>query len=220
MKNQVSRYYCKNCGHVQSISKGNRCIKCDFKSEEIKSNLDVYSKISGYIILIVVGLALIFLSFTIMLNEGGNFPDIESHQIYTQKVFGLLFSGLMLCSIGGLLWEKILVKLVSNIKSIGYSKYGAPKTFDLSNDSTEIKINNEQGNENQKPIERFNSLKNELIIVNKKIDSLTDKLTKGEISSDAFTKANDNLERKRKEIEEKLWKLRNMLFKEEYEKPF
>lgn len=73
---------------------------------------------------------------------------------------------------------------------------------------------------NQTSEERYNSLKEILKTVNEKIKSLTDKLANGEISSQAFTKANDNLEREKKELEEELWNLRNELFKDDYEKPF
>lgn len=73
---------------------------------------------------------------------------------------------------------------------------------------------------NQTQEEKYNILKENLKTVNNKIKTLTDKLTNGEISSQAFTKANDNLEKDKKEIEEELWKLRNELFKDDYEKPF
>lgn len=53
-----------------------------------------------------------------------------------------------------------------------------------------------------------------------KLRQLTDRLANGELDSESYKRAADDLEEQRKDIEEKLWKLRNKLFKDEYEKPF
>jgi hypothetical protein len=49
---------------------------------------------------------------------------------------------------------------------------------------------------------------------------LTERLADVKIDGDTFHLAMSNLETAQKEIEEKLWSLRNELFKEDYEKPF
>lgn len=66
----------------------------------------------------------------------------------------------------------------------------------------------------------FNNLKTDLTNINDKLGSLTNKLADGDINSEAYTKASDTLEQKKKNVEEKMWKLRNTLFKDSYEKPF
>lgn len=66
----------------------------------------------------------------------------------------------------------------------------------------------------------FNNLKTDLTDINDKLGSLTNKLADGDINSEAYTKASDTLEQKKKNVEEKMWKLRNTLFKDSYEKPF
>lgn len=53
-----------------------------------------------------------------------------------------------------------------------------------------------------------------------KIESLTDKLADGTIDSKAYNRALTELEKKQKAIIENLWKLKNILFKQDYEKPF
>lgn len=56
--------------------------------------------------------------------------------------------------------------------------------------------------------------------IQQKIQSLTEKISGGEISSKAFERAREDLDKEMKENEEKIWKLKNKLFKDEYEKPF
>ena len=56
--------------------------------------------------------------------------------------------------------------------------------------------------------------------INVKIDSLAKRVADGTIQSGAYKKARNNLEREKKDFEEEYWKLRNDLFREEYEKPF
>jgi len=74
--------------------------------------------------------------------------------------------------------------------------------------------------EREKKYSRFAELQDEITDINKKMANLADQLADEKISSSAFEKARDDLEREKKEIEEELWKLRSKLFKEEYEKPF
>ena len=66
----------------------------------------------------------------------------------------------------------------------------------------------------------FNKMQEELQDINLKIEALAQRLSGGDLTSDAFKRARSNLEREKKDIQEKFWKLRNLLFKEEYEKPF
>ena len=75
-------------------------------------------------------------------------------------------------------------------------------------------------NKREKKYEKFTKMKEELKDINMKIEALAKRLSNGELTNDAFTRARENLEREKKEIEENFWKLRNELFKDEYEKPF
>lgn len=100
-------------------------------------------------------------------------------------------------------------------------------SFKFKNNINKEKIRNNSDKEtnnkilkNQTSEEKYNSLKEDLKTVNDKIRTLTDRLTKDTISSDAYKTAIDNLEKEKKDIEEELWQLRNELFKDDYEKPF
>jgi hypothetical protein len=68
--------------------------------------------------------------------------------------------------------------------------------------------------------EKFLARQKDLKYVEEKIRNLTKRIANGEISSETFNRARDDLEREKKEIEEQLWTLRLKLFKEDYEKPF
>jgi hypothetical protein len=72
----------------------------------------------------------------------------------------------------------------------------------------------------QTSYDNFIKLQEESKEVDLKIKKLTKRVADGELDSDAFKQARDDLEIERKEIEEKLWKIRNKLFRETYEKPF
>jgi glutamyl-tRNA reductase len=75
-------------------------------------------------------------------------------------------------------------------------------------------------NKIEKKYEEFKRNYSKLEDINNMIESLTNRVANGELTSNAFEKARDDLDRKKKEIEEELWKLRNKLFKDDYEKPF
>ena len=75
-------------------------------------------------------------------------------------------------------------------------------------------------NKREKKYEKFTKMKEELKDINMKIEALAKRLSNGELTNDAFTRARENLEREKKEIEENFWNLRNKLIKEDYEKPF
>jgi len=67
---------------------------------------------------------------------------------------------------------------------------------------------------------RFLELNKEMKDIDIKLAKLSSKLAEGEITSDAYETANDNLVRRKKDVEEGLWKLQNKIFREKYEKPF
>ena len=71
-----------------------------------------------------------------------------------------------------------------------------------------------------KEYDKFQKHKTEIKDIQQSINELTTRVANGKLSSDAFSTANTNLERKKRDLEEQLWKLRNKLFKDEYEKPF
>jgi hypothetical protein len=74
--------------------------------------------------------------------------------------------------------------------------------------------------ERKKYYEEFLDIQKNLRLVDSRIKILTKQLTEGAISSDAFCRARDDLEQEKKELNENLWQLRSILFKEDYEKPF
>lgn len=215
MKNQISRYYCKNCGNVQSINKENKCRICGFKTEEINSTLKISNKLIKYRLLIIFGFIFFispFISFLI--------PGFYTTFILCWVPFIMFFLSLIMLPLGYYLFKKTSKKISSNIRDIGYKKYGNPKSFNSDEKNVQLKTSMEQSDKNQTSEEKYDSLKEKLKIVNDKIRTLTDKLIKDTISGDAYKTAIDNLEKEKKEIEEELWKLRNILFKDDYEKPF
>ena len=54
----------------------------------------------------------------------------------------------------------------------------------------------------------------------KKTTNLTSRVADGEVDSESYKRALDDLESQKKELEEKIWKIRNELYKDDYEKPF
>jgi chromosome segregation ATPase len=72
----------------------------------------------------------------------------------------------------------------------------------------------------EQKFETFSKLSDELDSVKLKIRKLTDRVADGELDSEAYKRALDDFEAQKKEVEERLWKLRNELFKDDYEKPF
>lgn len=120
-------------------------------------------------------------------------------------------------------------KILINKKTMIINKLNAllDKEQDLQVDEIKNLINNNQienaENKLDKIINKYNNYQktnDELKNVKEKISSLTNRVADGDLSSEAFSMAHSELERKKKEIEEKLWKLRNKLFKDDYEKPF
>jgi hypothetical protein len=72
----------------------------------------------------------------------------------------------------------------------------------------------------KKDYEHYIKTENNLKETNARINNLTKRLADGNIDSDAYKTARDDLEQEKKRLEEELWKLRSILFKDEYEKPF
>jgi hypothetical protein len=74
--------------------------------------------------------------------------------------------------------------------------------------------------EREQANEEFKHLEKQLKSLNNTKNNLTKRLAEGELSSSAFETARDDLEQEKKKLEEELWKLKSILFKDEYEKPF
>jgi len=72
----------------------------------------------------------------------------------------------------------------------------------------------------EKELDEFKDKQESLKKVSIKLRKLTDRLADGELDSESYKRAANDLEQHKKNLEEKLWKLRNKLFKDEYEKPF
>lgn len=83
-----------------------------------------------------------------------------------------------------------------------------------------IELAEEKLNELIDIYDEFEQLKKRIDGVKLKANKLTGRLANGEIDKESYNKARSDLEGQKKEIEEKLWKLRNKLFKDDYEKPF
>lgn len=101
------------------------------------------------------------------------------------------------------------------------------KNADILIDDIEKKISNGKIkeasrllDEREKSFNKFSTLSEELQNVKSKIRKLTDRVADGELDSEAYKRALDDFEAQKKEVEEQLWKLRNKLFKDDYEKPF
>lgn len=74
--------------------------------------------------------------------------------------------------------------------------------------------------EKEKEYNRFLKMTDELKDIDTKLTKLSSKLADGEITSEAYENANDNLVRRKRDVEEGLWKIQNKIFREKYEKPF
>jgi len=72
----------------------------------------------------------------------------------------------------------------------------------------------------EKQYESYTDLQRQLEELKAKITRLTVRVAEGEVDSDSYKRALDDLESQKRTLEEELWKLRNKLFKDEYEKPF
>lgn len=75
-------------------------------------------------------------------------------------------------------------------------------------------------NEKEKNYDSYTKLKKEFYNLKNKMILLTDRVAEGEVDSESYKRAADDLDSQMKVLEEKLWKLRNKLFKDDYEKPF
>ena len=66
----------------------------------------------------------------------------------------------------------------------------------------------------------FLSLEKESKEIQDKILLLSDRLARDDLESESFNRAYNDLESQKKDVEEKLWKIHNEIFHEEYEKTF
>jgi len=74
--------------------------------------------------------------------------------------------------------------------------------------------------ERRKDYERYLELGKSLKENEEETTMLSRRLAKGELTSDAYERAVDALERKKHDIDEELWKIQRKIFREKYEKPF
>ncbi|MCG2827293.1 MAG: hypothetical protein L6265_11955, partial [Thermoplasmatales archaeon] len=74
--------------------------------------------------------------------------------------------------------------------------------------------------ERKKDYERYLELVRSLKDVDDKTTKLSSRLAEGEVTSDAYEQAMDELKRKKYDIEEELGKIQRKIFREKYEKPF
>ena len=72
----------------------------------------------------------------------------------------------------------------------------------------------------EEQLNKFNNSKTYLEDLNNKINRLSVRLAEGDIDSDTYTRAYNDLESQKKDHEEQIFNIRRNLFKEEYEKPF
>jgi len=74
--------------------------------------------------------------------------------------------------------------------------------------------------ERKRDYERYLELGRSLKDVGEQTTMLSTRLAKGELTSDAYERARDDLESRKKDIDEELWKIQRKIFREKYEKPF
>ena len=74
--------------------------------------------------------------------------------------------------------------------------------------------------ERRRDYERYLELGRSLKDVEEQTTRLSVRLANGELTSDAYERASDALERKKKDIDEEMWKIQRKIFREKYEKPF
>ncbi|MCG2826102.1 MAG: hypothetical protein L6265_05870, partial [Thermoplasmatales archaeon] len=68
--------------------------------------------------------------------------------------------------------------------------------------------------------ERYLELGKSLKDVEEQTTMLSTRLAKGELTSDAYERARNDLDRRKYDIDEELWKIQRKIFREKYEKPF
>ena len=74
--------------------------------------------------------------------------------------------------------------------------------------------------ERKRDYERYLELGKGLREVEERTTKLSIRLAEGDLTSDAYERARDDLESRKKDIDEELWKIRRKIFREKYEKPF
>ncbi|MCG2826486.1 MAG: zinc-ribbon domain-containing protein [Thermoplasmatales archaeon] len=74
--------------------------------------------------------------------------------------------------------------------------------------------------EKKRLYDRFLELKKGMNDIDKRTAKLSTKLAEGEVTSDAYERAREDLERGKRDIEEEMWKIQRKIFREKYEKPF
>jgi len=74
--------------------------------------------------------------------------------------------------------------------------------------------------EKKRLYDRFLELKKGMGDIDKRTAKLSTKLAEGEVTSDAYERAREDLEREKRDIEEEMWKIQRKIFREKYEKPF
>ncbi|MCG2826489.1 MAG: UPF0179 family protein, partial [Thermoplasmatales archaeon] len=84
----------------------------------------------------------------------------------------------------------------------------------------EINDANKLLSERKNDYDKYLELNKEMKDIDIKLAKLSSKLAEGEITSDAYETARDDLIRKKSYVEEELWKIQRKIFREEYEKPF
>jgi len=67
---------------------------------------------------------------------------------------------------------------------------------------------------------RFLELRKAMNDVDNKTTKLSSRLAEGEVTSDAYERAREDLEREKRDIEEEMWKIQRKILREKYEKPF
>jgi len=74
--------------------------------------------------------------------------------------------------------------------------------------------------ERENSFDKYQAIYSEIGDIRSKIMKLTDRIANGQLDSETYKRALNDLETQQRESEESLWRFRSDLFKEEYEKPF
>lgn len=123
-----------------------------------------------------------------------------------------------------IVWSKEREKINEIRKELKQLKEKYPLLNDNNIDEALESLNIKHGEDILKyiknKINEFEESKKDLSNLQQKIRRLTDRLADGELDSEAYKRASNDLEIQKSDLEEHLWKLRNELFNENYEKPF
>ena len=117
--------------------------------------------------------------------------------------------------------KTVLKQRINELKQINERVFVSDIENILENDSMESKKEADRIiTQREKSLNHYQSIFGDIHDIRSKIMKLTDRIAEGELDSETYKRALNDLETQLRESEEALWDLRSELFREEYEKPF